>query len=108
MTLTAAEVQLLEDCQDDWQGLWEAGWVQGGTRLEERVALVSGLVERGLLNVLRINDWPDAKGAPSLPKAGAIAVVIARESYAAPEEGHTGPFHVLAITQAGEVAVSER
>lgn len=104
MTLTKPELILLEDCEEDWRGLWEAVWMEPDEPVEQRAALVTALIERGLLEVLRINEWKEARDAAALPREDALAVVRDVESYAAPHEGHQGYFHVLSITAEGLAA----
>ncbi len=72
--------------------------------VEQRAALVTGLVRRGLLDVLRINGWDEVRAAPALPREDALAIVEKVENYEAPGEGHVGHFYVLSITAEGEAA----
>ena len=106
MVLEQSELTLLEDCQDDWRGLWEAAWEKPDDPLSSRVVLVSSLVDRGLLKVLPISNWPEARTAAALPHDEAVALVRDAESYAAPEAGHAGQFYVLSITPEGDAAVA--
>ena len=54
-TLSAAERSLLSDHDDDFYGLWEVDWHFNGHQPEwpheERAALVSTMVKRGLFDV---------------------------------------------------------
>jgi len=63
--------------------------------VEQRAALVTSLVERGFVDVLRINQWEEARDAVALSREDALAVVTNVESYAAPKDGDRGYFHVL-------------
>ena len=106
MILNPSELLLLEDCQDDWQGLWEAGWTESDDPVERRVALVTNLVAGGFLEVLSISDWSEAKSAAALQHEESLAIVTRAESYGAPHEGHVGHFFVLSITPKGNLAVA--
>ena len=102
MSVTREELLLLEDCLDDRIGLWEAVWMEPDEPVEQRAALVTGLVGRGLLDVLRVKEWSEARAAPPMSFDAALAVVGNVESYVAPSEGSTAHFYILAITAAGE------
>ena len=103
-TLTREQLELLEDCIDDEQGLWEAGWTSASKPVGQRVALISSLVERGLLELLSINEWEETRSAVSLPCADALLLVGKPENYVAPCDGHLGKFNVLSITAKGRRA----
>ena len=98
------ELILLEECLDDWQGLWEAVWMAPDEPVEKRATLVTSLVQRGLLDILRLNEWSEARAATALPREEALAVVREARNYIAPAEGHVGQFFVLSITPEGEAA----
>ena len=102
--LTREQLELLEDCIDDDQGLWEAGWTSANEPVGQRVALISSLVERGLLEVLSISAWEETRSAVSLPCADALLLVGKPENYVAPCDGHLGKCYVLSITPKGRAA----
>lgn len=104
--LKEADIGFLEDCIADWRGLWEVAWMEPDTSLDQRAVFASGLVEKGLLDVLRIAGWSKIREAAPLSREDAIAIVSAPENYEAPGEGQDG-LYVLAITAAGEAVVSE-
>ena len=98
------ELILLEDCLDDWQGLWEAGWSEINEPVDDRAALVTRLVQRRLLNVLRLNAWSEVSAAAALPREEALLVAQDVGNYAAPGEGFVGHFYVLSISPEGKAA----
>jgi hypothetical protein len=106
VTVNRSELTLLEDCEDDWRGLWEAVWMEPNEPVEQRAALVTGLVRRGLLDVLRVNEWDEVRSAaaPPLPREEAVTVVQNVKNYEAPPEGDVGHFYVLSLTTEGEAA----
>ena len=104
--LVDADIGFLEDCLEDYRGLWEVAWMEPDAPVAERATFTKSLVEKGLLDLWRIADWAEMWADAPLPRDEAIAVVAEPENYAAPGEGHSG-FYVLAITAAGEAAIAE-
>lgn len=106
MKLDPSEVDLLEDCRDDWNGLWEVAWAKPDAPIGERAAFVTRLVEAGLLDVLRIKDWNEVRSASPLIADDALATVGDEANYNPP--GDSGaPFHVLIATTKAEEAIAQ-
>ena len=105
MALSAQDVVLLEDCLDDWHGLWEVAWMKPQLSVVERSASVSRLVELGLLEVLRITEWSQARDAAPLSSKEALAAVSETAHYAPPANNSSEPFFALSTTDGGEAAV---
>lgn len=103
MQLGDAETGLLEDCYEDWRGLWELTWGDDGRTPDECVAFLRPLVEAGYLTTLRLKDWNEAVSAEPMPASDALNVVNDLKSYVPPEGGDT--FYVLSITKKGEEAI---
>jgi hypothetical protein len=105
VTLGSNETGLLEDCSEDWRGLWEILWAVPEESMERRIAFLSPLVEGGYLTTLRLTDWNQARSAVPMPISEAFTVVGDPASYVPP--AHPGsPFYVLSITPKGEGAIN--
>ncbi len=55
MRLGHAETSLLEDCYEDWRGLWEIPWRQPPETVAEAIALLVPLVAEYDVYPLRIS-----------------------------------------------------
>lgn len=104
--LIDADIGFLEDCLEDWRGLWEVAWMEPDTPVAERAIFAKGLVEKGLLDLLRVQGWAEVGPVPPLPRDEAISIVAEPENYAAPDSWQSG-FYVFSITAAREAAITE-
>jgi hypothetical protein len=73
--LDVTETGLLEDCFEDWRGLWEVVWADPDKSVQNAVALVTSLVKGGYLTTLGVSDWDQARAAEPMTTAAALAVV---------------------------------
>lgn len=104
-TLSAAERSLLSDHDDDFYGLWEVDWHFNGHQpewpQEDRAALVSTMVKRGLFDVF---FGPlQTKRAP-LALNAALKALADPTSWAPPLDGQKVGFYV-ATSSSGIVAL---
>ncbi len=104
MRMGPAETSLLEDCYEDWRGLWEIPWRQPPETVAEAIALLVPLVAGGYLTTLEITAWKHARTAEAMPLEDALAVVKDETNYAPPTE-RGGSFYILSITAKGEEAI---
>lgn len=104
MSLGPDETGLLEDCYEDWRGLWELTWGNPGRTADQCIAFLKPLVKAGYLTTLRLSDWGQAKDADPMSTSDALAVVSDPSNYA-PPEGAGATFYVLSITKKGEAAI---
>jgi hypothetical protein len=102
--LRDAETGLLEDCYEDWRGLWEVVWDTPNRSVEEAISFLTPLVEHGYLTTLKVNAWDQARAARPMALQDALAVITSEASYAAPEKEGSA-FYLLAITKGGEAAI---
>jgi hypothetical protein len=102
--LSDAETGLLEDCYEDWRGLWEVVWDTPNRSVQEAISFLTPLVERGYLTTLKVNAWDQARAATPMALQEALAIVSDEASYAEPEAGGSA-FYLLAITKDGEAAI---
>lgn len=104
MQLSDSETGLLEDCHEDWRGLWEVVWglPQGG--VDEAIALLLPLVTGGYLTTLKVTRWEEARMAPPMFLSEAVSIVKARANYE-PPASEDSPFYILSITAKGEAAI---
>jgi aryl-alcohol dehydrogenase-like predicted oxidoreductase len=103
--LAPLELELLEDCFDDWRGLWEVTWMKPERPIAERAELVLGLIRRGLVDILDVSSWDEARTAAARPIPMDAALSLARDTdkYLAPSEHDR--IYLLAITPEGEAQV---
>lgn len=106
MRLGHAETILLEDCDEDWRGLWEIPWRRPPETVAEAIALLAPLVAGGYLTTLEVTAWEHAHTAEAMPLDDALAIVKDERNYAPPAEG-SGAFHILSITEKGKEAIPQ-
>ncbi|WP_140419391.1 hypothetical protein [Sphingobium sp. Z007] len=104
MQLGDTETGLLEDCFEDWRGLWEVVWADPDKNLQSAVALVTSLVAGGYLTTLGVTDWDQARTAEPMAAAAALAVVQMQANYLPPQQAGA-IFYLLSITPKGEAAI---
>ena len=107
MTLGDAEMELLEDCQEDWRGLWELAWKIPHSPIQDCIALLVPLVQAGYLTILQLSDWSEARTAASMAPNDALAIALTPGSYAA-SRTDDGKFYALSITDKGEAAIEAK
>lgn len=102
--LSADERLLLSDHDDDLYGLWEVDWHFNGRRpewpFEERAAVVSAMVKRGLFDVF---FGPLQTKRPPLELGAALKALADPTSWAPPLDGQKVGFYV-ATSPAGIAA----
>jgi hypothetical protein len=103
--LSDLEIRLLEDCHEDWRGLWEVVWglPQGG--VDEAIALLLPLVAGGYLTTLKVTGWEEARMTPPMLLDEAVSIAKDRANYE-PPASEDSPFFILSITAKGEAAIS--
>lgn len=105
MSLGPDETGLLEDCYEDWRGLWELTWGEPGRTADHCIGFLRPLVEAGYLTTLRLTDWSQARTAEPMSTTDALVTVSDPSNYA-PPEGAGATFYVLSLTTKGEAAIA--
>lgn len=106
MQLGDTETGLLEDCFEDWRGLWEVVWADPDKSVQNATALVTSLVAGGYLTTLGVSDWDQARDAEPMATAAALAVVQKQVNYLPPQQGGE-IFYLLSITPKGQAAIPQ-
>lgn len=104
MQLGDIETGLLEDCYEDWRGLWEVVWTDPQKGVQNAISLVTSLVAGGYLTTLGVSDWDQARAAEPMTTAAALKVVQSEENYLPPQQPDA-IFYLLSITPKGEAAI---
>jgi hypothetical protein len=102
--LSDDETGLLEDCYEDWRGLWELTWGDPGKPVEQCIAFLKPLVAGGYLTILHLADWNAAPTAEPMSTTEALAIISDPMNYAPPDEAGA-MFYALSITKKGEAAI---
>ena len=107
MELSEKALDLLNDLNDDWYGLWEVDWYFNGRHPEwpheKRTAFFSDLVHRGLIELFHGPLWTKR---PPLDPAAAVQALADPAVWAPPNDDDAPGYYVttspigIAATQA--------